>query len=729
VSGKQSAPSNDHAAHIGIRADELLRDLVDCLPDSMFAKSATGEFLWANKRAAELLGANSPLALVGKTDFDFYPHEKAAQIREREQLVVRTGRTLEGPAEAIADRVTGKIHWRRTTTAPLTDKAGQVVGIVGVTRDVSAQELASVAPASGSEQERERTERKELESALERERGLLRTMIDLIPAKIYAKDAQGRFLACNKLVAREMGTTPEAVIGKTDFDFFPAAMAEGFFADERAIIKSGQPLIDREELVLDRPSGSVRSISTSKLPVRDSAGHLVGIVGIGRDITESKLAEARIRHLATHDSLTNLPNRAMFAEQLDASIRDAAGNNNRFAVLFIDLDHFKAINDTLGHDAGDALLKQTAARLRESVRPGEIVARLGGDEFVVLCRDAVDLADIDALASRILQSVIRPVRLLDQECRISASIGVAIFPGDGDTERTLMKSADSAMYTAKQDGKNNYRFASRLRAESLERLMLENELRRAIERKELLVHYLAKFDLKSRTITGAQALLRWHHPDLGIIAPSKFLPLAEETGLIIPIGSWVLKTVCAQHVAWRREGFPALCMSINLTARQFTDEHLVRSILSALDESGMAANMLELEFSEGLLMQDSDRTARVLGELKRAGVRLTIDNFGASYLSLANIQKFPIDTLKVDRSLLRDIDQNVESRAMTEAIIAVGKSLSLAVIAEGVETRRQAAFALEHACDAMQGFFVSEPAAAEQFSDLLRLQAKISPDK
>jgi EAL domain-containing protein (putative c-di-GMP-specific phosphodiesterase class I) len=282
------------------------------------------------------------------------------------------------------------------------------------------------------------------------------------------------------------------------------------------------------------------------------------------------------------------------------------------------------------------------------------------------------------------------------------------------------------MYTAKQEGKNNYRFFSgRLRTASLERRMLENELRRAIGRGELLLQYLAKFDFKSRSITGAEALLRWHHPDLGIIAPSKFIPLAEETGLIVAIGGWVLKTACAQHMAWQREGFPALCMSVNLTPRQFNDEHLVSTVLSALQDSGMAANMLELEVSEATLMQDSERNARTLASLKRAGVRLAIDNFGASYVSLANIQKFPINTLKVDRSLLRDLENNTDNQMITEAIIALGKSLSLTVIADGVETRRQAAFLRDQACDAVQGFYVNEPAAAADFSRLLRHQAEL----
>jgi diguanylate cyclase (GGDEF)-like protein/PAS domain S-box-containing protein len=578
----------------------------------------------------------------------------------------------------------------------------------------------------GSESDAQVTQRRELEAALERERILLREMIDLIPAQLYAKDAQSRFIACNVAVARGMGTTPAELIGKTDFEFFPAEMAQGFYDDEQAIIRTGQPLLDIEELALERLSGTMRYISTSKVPLHDTAGNVIGIAGINFDITERKRADERIRYLATHDSMTELPNRASFSERLNALI-GAADKNTRLAVLFVDLDHFKLINDSLGHEAGDALLKLTATRLVDCVRPGDMVARLGGDEFVVLCMHASEIEEIDAVASKMVHALTRPAQLLDQECRVSASIGIAIYPTDGESERALMKSADTAMYTAKQDGKNNYRFFSgRLRTASLERRMLENELRRAIGRGEFLLQYLAKFDLKSRSITGAEALLRWHHPDLGIIAPAKFIPLAEETGLIVPIGSWVLKSVCAQHMAWRAEGLPALCISVNVTPRQFNDEQLVSTVLSALEESGMAANMLELEVSEATLMQDSERTAATLASLKRAGVGLAIDNFGASYVSLANIQKFPINTLKVDRSLLRDFEHNADNRLITEAIIALGKSLSLTVIAEGVETRRQAAFLRDQACDAMQGFYVNEPAAAADFSRLLRHQAELN---
>lgn len=299
--------------------------------------------------------------------------------------------------------------------------------------------------------------RLDLEEALERERSLLRAIIESLPTTIYAKDTQSRFIACNSLVAQFMGTTPGEALGKTDFDFYPREMAEGFFADEQALIRSGEALIDHEELVLDRSTGVMRHFATTKVPFRDRAGKIIGIIGTGRDITERKRADERILHLATYDGLTDLPNRSAFSDALSAAIADARSQGSRFAILFVDLDRFKLINDSLGHEAGDELLRQTAARLRASVGTSDLVARLGGDEFVILCKEAVELRDLDVLASRVLQAAIRPIVLLGQERRVSASVGVALYPDDGDTERALMKSADAAMYTAKQEGRSTYR--------------------------------------------------------------------------------------------------------------------------------------------------------------------------------------------------------------------------------------------------------------------------------
>jgi diguanylate cyclase (GGDEF)-like protein/PAS domain S-box-containing protein len=317
--------------------------------------------------------------------------------------------------------------------------------------------------------------RLDLERALDRERSLLRTIIDSLPALIYAKDTQSRFIACNALVAQCMGTTPAEALGRTDFDFYPREMAAGFFADEQSLIRCEKPLIEREELVLDRSTGDARYFATTKVPFRDPDGRIAGIIGIGRDITERKRADERIHHLATHDSLTDLPNRQAFSEALSAAIADARAQAGRFVILFVDLDHFKLVNDSLGHEAGDELLRQTAGHLRTSVRTGDLVARLGGDEFVVLCKEPAALTDIDALAVRVLQAASRPVMLLGRECPVGASVGAAVFPEDGDTERTLMRSADRAMYAAKQHGRSTFRLFSRcLRDGSLDRAMLES---------------------------------------------------------------------------------------------------------------------------------------------------------------------------------------------------------------------------------------------------------------
>ena len=321
------------------------------------------------------------------------------------------------------------------------------------TESATVDRLLSGAPATGA--------RPDLEETLRLERSLLRTIIESLPAHIYAKDRDSRFIACNERVAQCMGTTPLEAVGKTDFDFYPREMAAGFFADEQAVIRSGQPMIEREERVVDQTTGIERYFATSKVPFRDDAGNIIGIIGIGRDITERKRTDERIRYLATHDSLTELPNRATFNEALTAAIADARARHGRFAILFLDLDHFKQVNDSLGHEAGDSLLRQTATRLRACARSGDLVARLGGDEFVLLCKDPGSLDDIEVLASRVLRAAIRPVMLLGQERCVSASVGVAIYPDDGDTERILMKSADTAMYAAKQEGRNTYRIFSR----------------------------------------------------------------------------------------------------------------------------------------------------------------------------------------------------------------------------------------------------------------------------
>ncbi|HKS17731.1 MAG TPA: EAL domain-containing protein [Bradyrhizobium sp.] len=443
---------------------------------------------------------------------------------------------------------------------------------------------------------------------------------------------------------------------------------------------------------------------------------------------EKTQAEDHIKYLATHDGLTDLPNRAMFNQLLKAAIESARRHDRQLALLFVDLDRFKIINDTLGHADGDALLIEVATRLKQCLRATDVVARLGGDEFVVILTDLKDEHYANAAARKLLSCVMHPIVLRGQECRVTASIGVAIFPENGRDEQTLVKNADMAMYLAKEEGKNDVRFFSNdMKTQSIERLMMENNLRKALERDEFVLHYQPKIDLKTGRITGVEALLRWNQPDLGMLPPHQFIPLAEETGLIVPIGRWVLKTACAQHVAWQRQGFPPIYMAVNISPRQFQHDQLLQDIDETLAVTGMRPELLELEVTESMVMQNVDRAAVLLSSIKERGVRLAMDDFGTGYSSMSLIKRFPIDTLKIDRSFVRELPENNDDKAIADAIIGLGKALGVTIVAEGVETGGQQTFLRDHACDEMQGYLFSRPMPADKIPAMMDLPVLASP--
>lgn len=444
---------------------------------------------------------------------------------------------------------------------------------------------------------------------------------------------------------------------------------------------------------------------------------------------EKDEADERIEYLASHDSLTDLPNRETFNGLLREAIDAAQRHDHRFAVLFIDLDRFKVINDSLGHEAGDLLLLEVANRLRGALRASDVVARLGGDEFVVILDQCGEIDDVQRIATGLLKALAEPMELAGHECHTTASIGIAMYPANGADVQTLTKNADMAMYLAKEDGKNGYRFFSKeVKTQSIERLSLESALRRALEREQFSLNYQPKVDMETGQITGVEALLRWTHPDLGSISPAQFIPLAEETGLIVPIGRWVVREACAQAMAWQRRGLLPVSMAVNLSPRQFVDEHLLQDVDEALAASGMSPVLLQLEVTESMMMRNVGRALKVLDAIQSRGIRLAIDDFGTGYSSMSLMKHFPIDTIKIDRSFVRDLPQDSEDQAIAQAIISMGKALGMTVVAEGVENVEQEAFLRAHGCDEMQGFLIAKPLPARQMAELLRpIELAVAP--
>ena len=444
------------------------------------------------------------------------------------------------------------------------------------------------------------------------------------------------------------------------------------------------------------------------------------------DITERIRAERKLVQLAHYDVLTGLPNRVLFHERLGQALAQAKRQRWITGVMFMDVDRFKNINDTLGHDAGDELLRQVSQRLSRSVRASDTVGRLGGDEFAIVLADLGTREDAAVVAQKIMRNFHEPFRISGSELFITASIGITIYPDDGAEPEALLKNADAAMYRAKEDGRNTFRYYTPdMSARAARLLTLESSLRRALERNEFLLHFQPKAAVESGAITGVEALLRWRHPERGLIAPAEFIPVLEETGLIVQTSAWVLDAVCSQLAAWQREGIEAVPVAVNLSAREFLAPDLARTIGRILDRHAVAPSLLELEITESSLMVNPQEAARTLEYLKALGVGLSIDDFGTGYSSLSYLKRFPLDALKVDRSFVRDITCDANDAAITLAIISMAHSLGLKVVAEGVESADQLAFLARHGCDQVQGYHLARPVDADACAALLRSRARL----
>ncbi len=581
------------------------------------------------------------------------------------------------------------------------DEHGTPVAVVGTIHDI--------------------TERRALETLLRESEARYASTVELAAVGIAHVDPDGYLIWSNSWLRNMLGYTQEELSGLTVWQI--SHPDDVHISDvDRARVHARELDSLRIEKRYICKDGTTIWVKIATAPRYDGAGKLLYDVSIVEDITPRKIAEERIQYLATYDSLTGLPNRVIFVELLAHALEGAHRNAQRCAVLFIDLDRFKIVNDSLGHEAGDEVLKQVAQRLRACVRSSDVVSRFGGDEFTVLLNPVADQAAAAAVAANILAALLKPVRIMSYECRVTASIGIARYPEDARDAATLMKQADMGMYLAKDEGKNNFQFYSGVVAPmSVERIELETQLVHALERSELFLEYQPKIEIATGRISGVEALLRWNNPDLGILSPNAFIPLAEDTGLIVPIGKWVLRTACEQSMAWQRLGLPPLVMAVNLSPRQFKDPALVEVITEALQESGLPARLLELEITESMIMNSVDQAAQTAAVIKSLGVRLAIDDFGTGYSSLSQLKQFPIDTLKIDRSFIRELPGNEDDQAITEAIISLGRALGVNIVAEGVETAAQEAFLRERSCNEIQGFLYSRPCDAAAF---VRLFAK-----
>jgi diguanylate cyclase (GGDEF)-like protein/PAS domain S-box-containing protein len=595
----------------------------------------------------------------------------------------------------------GTVRWVWERGTGVRNEEGRVIALEGLIQDITERRNAVQA----------------LREAERRYRGLFDNAIE----GIFRTTAEGHFLDANPALANIYGFASPQELMTSLRDIGRQLYVDPQRREEFMRIVRARGSVGGFESQVYRKNGDIIWISENARALFDADGKCIGYEGTVEDITERKLYQARIEQQANYDTLTGLANRSLLQDRLEQALLTASSYNSRLAVAFVDLDRFKFINDSLGHHIGDKLLKAMADRLESCVRECDTVARLGGDEFVVLLTGQTAPDQVRAVVERMLSVVSQPWIIEQGEFNISCSIGVALFPNDGTDAQTLLKHADSAMYRAKESGRNNFQFFTReLNTLMTERLELESKLRRALERDQFLLHYQPRVELCTGRIIGAEALIRWKLPEQGIVAPGRFIPLAEETGLIVPIGKWVLKQACAQNKAWQDAGLEPIVVSVNVSARQFRQDNLVRTIAEVLEETGLDARYLEIELTESMVMHDAAQFVAMLGEIKRLGVQISVDDFGTGYSSLSYLKRFPVDRLKVDRSFVEHLGTDADDATIVRAIITLGHNLNLKVVAEGVEHDEQVNFLRMNQCDEAQGFIFCRPIEAAALAARLK---------
>jgi diguanylate cyclase (GGDEF)-like protein/PAS domain S-box-containing protein len=566
-------------------------------------------------------------------------------------------------------------------------------------------------------------ERKIMEEALFVEKERAQVTLNCIGDAVVCTDLSGKITFLNLVAEKMTGWLRQEAAGRPMAEVFrildstsrenipnPMEMAVG--QNRTVHLPSNCILIRRDQFEIP--------IEDSVAPIHDREGQVTGVVIVFRDVSAARTMALQMTHSAEHDFLTGLPNRTLVDDRINQAIALARRHGNKLAVLFLDLDGFKHINDSLGHPVGDKLLQSIAKRLLDCVRGSDTVSRQGGDEFVVLLSEVEQSGDAAITAKRMLQAVAEAHSIDQHDLHVSTSIGLSVYPDDGQDAETLIKNADIAMYQAKENGRQSYQFFKpAMNVRAVERQSIEESLRRAVQRQEFALHYQPKINLRTGEITGAEALLRWTHPARGPVSPAEFIPVAEDCGLILPIGKWVLREACRQARAWLDDGLPLGTMAVNISAMEFRQENFLEGVFAILKDTGLNPRSLELELTESVLMKRAESAASVLQTLRARGVQLAFDAFGTGYSSLSYLRKFPIDALKIDQSFVRQITTNPGETTIVTAIVSMGRSLKLRVVAEGVETQKELTFLQAHKCEEAQGYYFSRPVLPEQFAKLL----------
>ncbi|MEP7132702.1 MAG: EAL domain-containing protein [Acidobacteriota bacterium] len=678
-------PPFPDALPAGDRQVELLRDHSPALE---FLKDEAGRLIYYNRSFGNLFEKGQ--SLLGKTDAEWLPALVASRVAKNDQTVLATGAMLE--VEETLPGANGSRQWL-VLKFPLRGDSGRpLVGAVAV--DV--------------------TDRRRREATLSRMAAIMESSHDAV----ISTTPDGCVSSWNAGAAAMYGYSASEMDGQP-IGLLEPEDRQGEVSAILKRIENGDTVV-RYETERLRKDGTKVEVAVSASPIRDELGELTGVAFFARDISDRKRAEEQIVFQSMHDPLTGLPNRALLMERLNVSLTRARRSGRLLAVLFLDLDLFKAVNDGFGQRAGDVIFQEVARRIAESVREDDTVARIGGDEFIVLLPEISRAEDAVVVARKVLEAVAQPFSSGGRRVDLTTSIGVAVYPDDGQDSEVLLRSADNAMERAKFKGRNNYQVSiPELTEEAVQRMALQAGLRQAIEKDELVLHYQPVLSLTTGRIVEMEALVRWQHPERGLIMPGAFIDVAEKAGMMVPLGDWVLSRAARQARTWQDMGFSDLRMAINLSPSQFHERNLISSVEAALTETGLKPETLEIEITEGVAMEDAEITVANLMALRELHVGVSIDDFGTGYSSLSYLKRFPVTTLKIDRSFVTDVVTNSADRGIVRAVVAMAHGLKLNVIAEGVETKEQFAYLRESGCDALQGYWFSHPLPVDRVDGLL----------